>query len=192
MESRPVSSANLDPNLLVALEHLLRERSVTGAAERMRLSQPALSATSARPRRHFDDELLARDRTPRSWWRVFLADPAFPAGTDRVALVQARLAPLLTKTGAVRGAPPERGDAAGRGHVVAPGARERPRARVAAFRLRRSRAADRHRWGIAAGGALIAFPGGDEHLCHPDAEPQVLALRPTCSVGRSKSDSRTT
>lgn len=52
--------ARLDLNLLVALDALLQERSVTRAAARMGLSQPALSASLARLRRHFDDELLTR------------------------------------------------------------------------------------------------------------------------------------
>ena len=52
--------ANLDLNLLVSLDHLLREQSVTRAAARMGLSQPALSASLARLRRHFGDELLTR------------------------------------------------------------------------------------------------------------------------------------
>ncbi|MCZ2826525.1 MULTISPECIES: LysR family transcriptional regulator [unclassified Modestobacter] len=52
--------ARLDLNLLVSLDALLQERSVTRAAARMGLSQPALSASLARLRRHFDDELLTR------------------------------------------------------------------------------------------------------------------------------------
>lgn len=52
--------ASLDLNLLVSLDHLLREQSVTRAAARMGLSQPALSASLARLRRHFGDELLTR------------------------------------------------------------------------------------------------------------------------------------
>ncbi|MGO2110843.1 MAG: LysR family transcriptional regulator [Pseudoclavibacter sp.] len=52
--------SRLDLNLLVALDALLTERSVTRAAERLRLSQPALSASLARLRTHFDDRLLAR------------------------------------------------------------------------------------------------------------------------------------
>ena len=51
---------SLDLNLLVSLEALLRERSVTRAAAELGLSQPALSASLARLRRHFGDELLAR------------------------------------------------------------------------------------------------------------------------------------
>ncbi len=56
---RPLAHlANLDLNLLVAL----RERSVTRAAERMGVTQPAASAALSRLRRHFGDELLVRDR----------------------------------------------------------------------------------------------------------------------------------
>ena len=60
---RPLAHlANLDLNLLVALRELLRERSVTRAAERMGVTQPAASAALSRLRRHFGDELLVRDR----------------------------------------------------------------------------------------------------------------------------------
>lgn len=51
---------SLDLNLLVALDALLSEASVTRAAARLRLSQPALSASLAKLRRHFGDELLHR------------------------------------------------------------------------------------------------------------------------------------
>ena len=60
---RPVAHlANLDLNLLVPLRELLRERSVTRAAERLGVTQPAASAALSRLRRHFGDELLVRDR----------------------------------------------------------------------------------------------------------------------------------
>ncbi|MGH3169377.1 MAG: LysR family transcriptional regulator [Trebonia sp.] len=60
--SRPVTHlANLDLNLLVALRELLRERSVTRAARRLGVTQPAASAALARLRRHFGDELLVRE-----------------------------------------------------------------------------------------------------------------------------------
>ncbi|WP_307213958.1 MULTISPECIES: LysR family transcriptional regulator [Microbacterium] len=52
--------SRLDLNLLVALDALLTERSVTRAAERLHLSQPALSASLSRLRTHFDDQILAR------------------------------------------------------------------------------------------------------------------------------------
>src|SRR3954465_7127486 len=55
-----VNLASLDLNLLVSLHALLQERSVTRAAAQMGLSQPALSASLARLRRHFGDELLTR------------------------------------------------------------------------------------------------------------------------------------
>jgi len=52
--------SRLDLNLLVALDALLSERSVSRAAVRLHLSQPTLSASLARLRTHFADELLAR------------------------------------------------------------------------------------------------------------------------------------
>ena len=52
--------ARLDLNLLVSLDALLQQRSVTRAAAQMGLSQPALSASLSRLRRHFGDELLTR------------------------------------------------------------------------------------------------------------------------------------
>ena len=50
----------VDLNLLVALEALLSERSVTRAAQRLGLSQPAMSAALARLRALFNDPLLLR------------------------------------------------------------------------------------------------------------------------------------
>lgn len=50
----------LDLNLLVPLDALLQERSVTRAAQRLGLSQPTVSSALARLRRHFSDELLTR------------------------------------------------------------------------------------------------------------------------------------
>jgi DNA-binding transcriptional LysR family regulator len=49
-----------DLNLLVALDTLLKERNVTRAAERLCLSQPAVSGMLARLRHAFGDELLVR------------------------------------------------------------------------------------------------------------------------------------
>lgn len=59
MSDKPLLS-RLDLNLLVALDALLTEKSVTRAADRLRLSQPALSASLARIRTHFNDPVLAR------------------------------------------------------------------------------------------------------------------------------------
>ncbi|AEE47119.1 LysR family transcriptional regulator [Cellulomonas fimi] len=94
--------ANLNLNLLTALDALLRERSVTNAAGKLGLSQPALSASLARLRRHFNDPLLVRvgnsyeltpfaeqlgERTGAAMagvQRVFSVAPTFdPAASDR-------------------------------------------------------------------------------------------------------------
>ncbi|MGA1836896.1 LysR family transcriptional regulator [Herbiconiux sp. 11R-BC] len=52
--------STIDLNLLVPLKALLEEKSVSRAAERLHLSQPAVSASLSRLRRYFDDELLIR------------------------------------------------------------------------------------------------------------------------------------
>src|SRR6185295_3297312 len=51
---------SIDLNLLVAFEALMEERSVTRAARRIGLSQPAMSNALTRLRRTFDDPLLVR------------------------------------------------------------------------------------------------------------------------------------
>ena len=61
----------LDLNLLVALDALLTERSVTRAAQRLHLSPSATSDALARLREYFDDELLVQvgrrmEPTPRA------------------------------------------------------------------------------------------------------------------------------
>jgi DNA-binding transcriptional LysR family regulator len=61
----------LDLNLLVALNALLKEQNVTRAAERLHLSQSAMSNALTRLREHFDDELLVQvgrklELTPRA------------------------------------------------------------------------------------------------------------------------------
>ena len=94
--------ASLDLNLLVTLDAVLEQRSVSRAAEQLGLSQPAVSAQLARLRRHFGDDLLARfgnqyRLTPLASplrgrvrtavtgvERVFAAEPDFtPANTSR-------------------------------------------------------------------------------------------------------------
>ncbi|WGW11892.1 LysR family transcriptional regulator [Saxibacter everestensis] len=52
---------DIDLNLLPSLQVLLELRNVSRAAERMQMSQPAMSAALARLRRHFNDELLVRE-----------------------------------------------------------------------------------------------------------------------------------
>src|SRR6185312_5740183 len=49
-----------DLNLLIALDTLLREKNITRAAEKVFVSQPAMSAALHRLRDYFDDPLLVR------------------------------------------------------------------------------------------------------------------------------------
>lgn len=56
-----VNLNHFDLNLLVVLDALLTERSVTRAAERLKMTQPATSAALARIRRQLDDPILVRD-----------------------------------------------------------------------------------------------------------------------------------
>ncbi|MER6569107.1 LysR family transcriptional regulator [Streptomyces sp. NPDC001093] len=53
-------SAGLDLNLLVALDVLLEEQSVQGAAHRLHLSEPAMSRTLGRIRKALGDPVLVR------------------------------------------------------------------------------------------------------------------------------------
>ena len=52
--------ARIDLNLLLALQVLLEERSVSRAAERLNITQPAMSKTLSRLRSAFDDRLFTR------------------------------------------------------------------------------------------------------------------------------------
>ncbi len=54
------SLRNLDLNLLVALDALLREQSITGAGKRLHLSPSATSGALSRLREYFQDELLTQ------------------------------------------------------------------------------------------------------------------------------------
>lgn len=81
-----MDTKKLDLNLLVTLETLLTEQNVTRAAERLHLSQPAVSAQLSRLRELFDDPLLIpvqRGMTPTAK-ALALLDPL------RVALDQVR------------------------------------------------------------------------------------------------------
>lgn len=53
--------ANVDLNLLVPLDALLAEESVSKAAQRLHIGQPAMSSSLSRLRSIFNDELLVRD-----------------------------------------------------------------------------------------------------------------------------------
>ena len=69
MDTRDLSK--IDLNLLISLQVLLEERSVSRAAERLFITQPAMSKTLARLRAVFDDDLFTRSShgmqpTPRA------------------------------------------------------------------------------------------------------------------------------
>lgn len=96
--------ASIDLNLLVALDALLRERSVTGAARSMGLTQSGMSNALSRLRTTLGDPLLVRAGqamvlTPRAESlagplrealdlvrRGVLTEPTFSAGTDSARL----------------------------------------------------------------------------------------------------------
>ncbi|GIZ50443.1 LysR family transcriptional regulator [Noviherbaspirillum aridicola] len=63
MDIRENDFRKLDLNLLVAFLVLMRERSVSRAAERLHLGQPAVSGALARLREFFDDPLFVRTRS---------------------------------------------------------------------------------------------------------------------------------
>jgi DNA-binding transcriptional LysR family regulator len=89
--------ANLDLNLLVTLDTLLRERNVTRTSQALGVSQPAVSAALARLRRHFGDELLNRignayELTPLAARLAVLTAPAL-AAVRRVFDASAELDP---------------------------------------------------------------------------------------------------
>ena len=67
----PMRFNKLDLNLLVALDHLLHLRSVSGAAARMNMTQSAMSNALLRLRDYFDDDLMVKigrrmELTPRA------------------------------------------------------------------------------------------------------------------------------
>ena len=85
-----VDLSRTDLNLLVALDALLAERSVTRAAARIGIGQSAMSSSLARLRRLFDDELLTRAPdgmrpTPRA---LALAEPVRAALRQIQSLVR--------------------------------------------------------------------------------------------------------
>lgn len=79
----------LDLNLLAAFSALMGERSVSGAARRLNLSQPALSAALARLREHFGDELLVLEG--RRMFPTPLAESLAPQVEEALHVVGAML-----------------------------------------------------------------------------------------------------
>lgn len=90
----------IDYNLLRPLRALLEERNVTRAAERLHVSQSAMSIALARLRRHYDDPLLVRqgnrhDLTPLAE-RLLGALPQAIAETEQIFRLQSRFDPVTS------------------------------------------------------------------------------------------------
>lgn len=90
----------IDYNLIRPLRALLEERGVTRAAERMHMSQPAMSTALARLRAHYDDPLLLRQGnahvlTPLGE-RLLAALPHAIAETENVFRLQSRFEPAIS------------------------------------------------------------------------------------------------
>lgn len=83
------SVRDVDANLLVALHALLEERNITHAGARLMVSQPAMSGSLGRLRRHFDDELLVRQG--REFVLTPLAEQLRPVVTRAVEAAEALL-----------------------------------------------------------------------------------------------------
>ncbi|BFV60968.1 LysR family transcriptional regulator [Kitasatospora sp. CMC57] len=90
-----VAQSNLDLNLLIALDLLLEEGSVSGAARRMHLSEPAMSRTLGRIRRALGDPVLVRAG------RAMVPTPHALSLRDEVRAVVERAQALFTPTGEV-------------------------------------------------------------------------------------------
>ncbi|WP_461516986.1 LysR family transcriptional regulator [Porticoccus sp.] len=89
--------ARIDLNLLVALQVLIEEQSVTRAAERLYITQPAMSKTLQRLRELFDDPLFIRSGrglipTPRTM-ELSAQLPAILSGVSEL-VVQGKFDPL--------------------------------------------------------------------------------------------------
>jgi DNA-binding transcriptional LysR family regulator len=85
--------SRIDLNLLIAFEALMSERSVTGAAARLRVGQPAMSSTLARLRKLLKDPILVRQG------RVMIATPLANALTGPVSDALAGLQETLSSLG---------------------------------------------------------------------------------------------
>jgi DNA-binding transcriptional LysR family regulator len=85
---RSITAVHMDLNLLVALDALLEEGSVSAAADRLHITQPAMSRTLARLRRSTGDEILVRSG------RVMLLTPY-------ASEIRAEVHQLVTQAGAL-------------------------------------------------------------------------------------------
>ena len=82
-----MSVGGVDLNLLRTLRALLEEENVTHAGSRLGLSQPSMSIALGRLRRHYKDELLARNG--RDYCLTPLARTLLPSVTESLRLTDA-------------------------------------------------------------------------------------------------------
>jgi DNA-binding transcriptional LysR family regulator len=85
-ESEVAGVSGIDLNLLVALGALLEERNLTRAGAKLNVSQPTMSGSLARLRRHFGDELLTR--SGREYRLTPMAEHLLPAVQQAVRQVE--------------------------------------------------------------------------------------------------------
>jgi len=88
-----VDLSRFDLNLLVAFDALMSERSVTGAADRLKVGQSAMSSTLGRIRKLFDDPILVRHG------RTMITTPLANAMAGPVSATLARLQVTLSQPG---------------------------------------------------------------------------------------------
>jgi DNA-binding transcriptional LysR family regulator len=89
VDSARASLGSIDLNLLVALDALLRDRSVTRAGRRIGLSQPAMSHALARLREMLGDPVLTREG--RAMRRTALGERLAPPGVVDFALAERKM-----------------------------------------------------------------------------------------------------
>ncbi|AKF09571.1 Transcriptional regulator, LysR family protein [Sandaracinus amylolyticus] len=129
--------SSLDLNLLVALDALLRERSVTSAGRRIGLSQPAMSHALSRLRELLGDPILAREG--RVMRHTALAERLAPQVRRLLGEIEATLLGHRAFVPARAAHVPRRDERSLRRRARPRGARAHPR-RGAARRARAARA----------------------------------------------------
>ena len=80
---------SIDPNLLVVFDAIYRERNISKAAQRLTLSQPAVSNALARLRERLDDPLFIR--TPHTMEPTARAKALFEPVQQALSLIEGRL-----------------------------------------------------------------------------------------------------
>ena len=98
---RAMDFRGFDLNLLVSLRALLEERHVTRAAERLDISQPAMSASLARLRALLNDQLLVRGpqglgMTPRAEALLEQLNPVM-TGIERMVVSTSGFVPMTSR-----------------------------------------------------------------------------------------------